>query len=55
MPHKRDPSKVYCQSTKLVLNRDITEIENHLKGRKFKYRLGNLKGGKVNILQLHLN
>ncbi len=45
--HKRDPTKVYCRTTKITMKRDKEEIEKHLKGRRFKYKLSQQTGGEV--------
>jgi hypothetical protein len=43
--NKFDASKVFCHTTKTTLNKDKTVIENHLKGRRFKFRLSQLSHG----------
>ena len=37
--HKKDPRKLFCNRTKLHLNKVPAEVEVHIKGRRFRARL----------------
>lgn len=41
--HKRLGDKVFCRRTKRILNKDATEIEKHMKGRRFMFAMQSYK------------